>query len=392
MISYKLSDIESCVLIPTYNNEKTLKKVIEGVLAFSSGNDVIVVNDGSTDSSLSILEDFRDKIILLSYPNNKGKGYALRKGFKRALEMGYKNIITIDSDAQHYPDDIPVFIEEAKNNPGVMLMGARNMEQEGVPGKSSFGNKFSNFWYKLETGISLPDTQTGFRLYPADKLKKVKLFTNKFELEIEVIVKMAWKGAEVKPVNVKVKYDPEERVSHFRPFKDFTRISILNTYFVILTFLYYLPKRILLSAKKKDFWLDLKRNLFRPDETPVKKSLSIGFGLFMGIVPIWGLQLLVGIPLAILFRLNKVLFIVAANISIPPMIPLVIFGSFYFGTFFFPESNVLPDLSSITQESISVGFLQYCVGAVALAIVAGIVGFGISYFSIVLFKQKKPQK
>lgn len=389
MIDRKLSDIDSCVLIPTYNNDKTLKRVIDGVLVYSDGEDVIVINDGATDNTKAILSEYGKRIIVINCEKNKGKGNALKLGFREAIKRGFTNAISIDSDGQHYPDDITLFIEEALAKPGTLLMGSRNMGQEGVPGKSSFGNKFSNFWFRLETGIDLPDTQTGFRLYPLKKLSKIKLFTTKFETEIEVIVKMAWRGVDIKPVDIRVKYDPDERVSHFRPFKDFTRISILNTYFVILTFLWYLPKRIILSAKKKDFWIELKNNLFKPDETPLRKALSIGFGLFMGIVPIWGFQLLIGIPLAVLFRLNKVLFIAAANISIPPMIPIIILGSFYFGRFFYPENSILPDLSTITLETIHINFLQYCVGALLLALVAGVVGFSASYISIQLFKKSK---
>lgn len=389
MTDYKLSQIDSCVLIPTYNNDKTLRKVIEGVLVYSVKDDVIVINDGATDSTKEILDSYGDKIILIDYPKNKGKGHALKLGFKEAIKRGFANAITIDSDGQHYPDDIPLFIEEAINSPGTLLMGARNMDQEGVPGKSSFGNRFSNFWFNLETGINLPDTQTGFRLYPLMPLQRIKLFTTKFETEIEVIVKMAWRNVPIKPVNIRVKYDPDERVSHFRPFKDFTRISILNTYFVTLTLLYYLPKRILVSARKKEFWLNLKKNLFKPDESPVKKSLAIGFGLFMGILPIWGFQLLVGIPLAVLFRLNKVLFVAAANISIPPMIPIVILTSFYFGSFFYPENSILPDISTITLETVHMNIIQYCVGAVVFAIAAGILGFSISWICISLYKKLK---
>ena len=105
------------------------------------------------------------------------------------------------------------------------------MEQEGIPGKSSFGNKFSNFWFKVETGITLPDTQTGFRLYPLEPISKMKLFTTKFETEIEVIVKLAWKNVKCIPIKINVLYDPNERVTHFRPLRDFTRISILKHLF-----------------------------------------------------------------------------------------------------------------------------------------------------------------
>lgn len=384
----KLSHIGACVLIPTYNNHKTIQRVIDGVLKFSEGNDVIVINDGATDTTPEILASYGNKITVVEYGKNQGKGYALKQGFKEAINRGFQNAITIDSDGQHYPEDIQVFIDEAVKHPGALLMGARNMEQEGVPGKSSFGNKFSNFWYKLETGIELPDTQTGFRLYPLEPLKKIKIYTKKFEAEIEVIVKMAWKGVDVRPVNIKVLYDPAERVSHFRPFKDFTRISILNTYFVTLTFLYYLPKRLIFSAKKKEFWQQLKNDLFKPDETPLTKALSIGFGFFMGIVPVWGFQLLIGIPLAILLRLNKVLFVAAANISIPPMIPFIIFGSYLTGNYVYPSGRPIPDFESITLESIHYNFMQYLIGGVVLAVLAGVIGLLVSYPIFLMLKNK----
>ena len=383
----KLEDINTCVIIPTYNNEKTLARVIDGVLAFSNGKDVIVVNDGSIDGTNQILEAYKDKVVVLGYAKNVGKGNALKLGFKKAIELGFENAITIDSDGQHFPDDIPVFIKEAKNSPGVLLMGSRDMTHETIPGKSSFGNKFSNFWFKLETGIELPDTQTGYRLYPLAPLKNMRLFTSKFETEIEVIVKMAWREVKIIPVNVKVIYDYDERVTHFRPFKDFTRISILNTYFVILTFAYYLPKRLIKASFKKEFWTKLKRDIIKPEESNLRKSFSISFGFFMGIIPLWGFQLLIGIPLAFFFRLNQALFIGAANISIPPMIPFIVWLSYYIGGFYYTNSTPLPALSEITLADIHVNFMQYCIGAVVLAISSAIVSFVLSFSLLSLFRR-----
>lgn len=385
----KLSSIDCCIIIPTYNNEKTLSKVIAGVKAFcDTKTEIIVVNDGSTDSTQTIIESLSDSITAIGYKKNIGKGNALKLGFKKAIELGFKNAITIDSDGQHFPDDIPVFIEATNKLPGTLLMGSRDMTHETIPGKSSFGNKFSNFWFKLETGIELPDTQTGYRLYPLEPLKKIKLFTSKFETEIEVIVKMAWKDTPIKPVNVKVIYDYEERVTHFRPFKDFTRISILNTYLVILTFAYYLPKRILKSSLKKKFWIDLKNSIIQPQESNLVKSLSISFGFFMGIVPLWGFQLLIGIPLAVLFKLNKALFITAANISIPPMIPIIIWLSYYVGGIANNNANQIPELKNITLQSIHVNFIQYAIGAVILSIIAAIISFLISFGILSIFRRK----
>lgn len=243
------TDHKYCLLMATYNNEKTLERVIEGLLLHFSAKDIIIINDGSTDSTPLILEKYKE-IPQIHHPKNKGKGTALRHGFKKALSLGYTHAITIDSDGQHFPDDIPVLLEASKEKPNTLLIGSRNMKQEGVPARSSFGNKFSNFWFWFETGIKLTDTQSGFRIYPL-YLMPEKWYSKKFEFEIEAIVRSAWKDIPVENVPVQIKYDPEERVSHFRPFKDFTRISILNTFLVFITLFYVLPYNFIRSFKKK---------------------------------------------------------------------------------------------------------------------------------------------
>ncbi len=373
-------DINACVLVPTYNNAKTLGRVLSGILAYTGPGKILVVNDGSTDHTKEVLNAYGDQIVVLHNTVNKGKGYSLRKGFKEAIHRGFDRAITIDSDGQHLPEDLPVFIIAALENPEALLMGSRDMKQEGVPGGSSFGNRFSNFWFRFETGISLPDTQTGYRLYPLAPLRTMRLFTTKFETEIELIVKMAWRDIPIIPVKINVIYDKDERVTHFRPFKDFARISLLNTYLVLLTLLYYLPLRLWKAATAKGFWNILKSEITAPHQSSFTKALSIGFGFFMGIVPIWGFQLLIGIPLAVYFRMNKILFLLAANISIPPLIPLIIYASYLFGGIFYHNEDAVNGLSlnNMTLESIHLNFVQYAIGGVGLAMVTGLAGFIIS--------------
>ena len=242
-----LNSTSFCVIVPTYNNHKTLKKVLDSILDFTQN--VIIVNDGSTDTTNEILKQYSE-LTQIHHPKNLGKGRALRNGFRKAIEMNFEYAITIDSDGQHFASDIPNFIQEIQNEPNSLLIGSRNMTQENVPKKSSFGNKFSNFWFKFETGIVLEDTQSGFRSYPLRLIPK-QFYTNKFEFEIEVIVRSAWKGIVVKNIPIQILYDPAERVSHFRPFKDFTRISILNTVLVINALLYIKPRDFFRRAKKK---------------------------------------------------------------------------------------------------------------------------------------------
>ncbi|MBO6186412.1 MAG: DUF2062 domain-containing protein [Chryseobacterium sp.] len=369
-----ISEKKICVLIPTYNNEKTLRRVIDGVLDYTEN--IIVINDGSTDSTLQILEKYSITIINLS--ENKGKGNALKLGFRKAKEFGYNHAITIDSDGQHYPDDIPVFIENLLNeNEEVLLIGNRNMSQDGIPKKSSFGNRFSNFWFWFETGIKLEDTQSGYRLYPLHKIPK-KYFTPKFEFEIEIIVRTAWRHVPVKNVPIKVLYDPEERVSHFRPFKDFTRISILNTILVTITLVYIIPRNFINNFKKKSFKKFIKEDVLESDGTNRVKAFSIALGVFIGLSPFWGFQTLLVISLSVLFKLNKVLAFVASNVSLPPFIPLIIAASLFLGApFVSGESNLLNQ--DLNFDLVKNNLFQYIIGSFILATtistVSGIAAF-----------------
>jgi glycosyltransferase involved in cell wall biosynthesis len=238
-----------CVLIPTYNNAQTLERVVREVLVYT--DQVVIVNDGSTDATSDILEKFPD-IHKVSYEKNRGKGYALRTGFAFACEQGYDYAITMDSDGQHFATDIPNLLNASKENPESILVGARNMDQSTVPGKSSFGNKFSNFWFWVTSGIRMSDTQSGYRWYPIRRMQDIRFFTRKFEFEIEVMVRSSWNGIPVKNVPVKVFY-PEKgkRITHFRPFRDVTRITLLNTVFVLAAVLYIKPRDAWRALKKK---------------------------------------------------------------------------------------------------------------------------------------------
>lgn len=370
--------------MPTYNNAGTLKRVLERVLDVIGDNTVIVVNDGCTDETGEILVEFSDRIVLLTNDQNQGKGYSLRRGLRKAIELGFDHVLTIDSDGQHFPEDIPILVDKSIKHPDSVIMGSRNMDQESVPGKSSFGNKFSNFWFKLETWISLPDTQTGYRIYPLKPMRRMKFFTRKFEFEIEVIVRLAWKKVKFYPVPIRVKYDMDERVSHFRPARDFFRISVLNSVLVLGALLYYYPRKFF----SMDTLRLIKAETIKPQESNMRKAVSLGFGCFMGIVPIWGFQLLIGIPLAVFFRLNKVLFIAAANISIPPMIPLIIYASLLMGQQFVDGAIDHSAIFSFTLDDIGHNLYQYAVGAVLLAISAFVGMFTLSFILLKIFRKE----
>lgn len=379
-----LNSTNFCVIVPTYNNQKTLKKVLDSILEFTSN--VIVVNDGATDSTSEILKQYSE-LTQIHHPKNLGKGRALRNGFRKALELNYEYAITIDSDGQHFASDIPIFIEEIQKEPNTLLIGSRNMTQENVPKKSSFGNKFSNFWFKFETGIKLDDTQSGFRLYPLRLLPKL-FYTNKFEFEIEVIVRAAWKGIEVKNIPIQVLYDPTERVSHFRPFQDFTRISILNTVLVTNALLYIKPRDFFRKAKKKGFKKFFLEDILESSDSNFKKSAAIALGIFIGMSPFWGFQTVLLFAFAALFRLNKVIAYLSSNVSFPPFIPFIIYGSLKMGSFFVDSDVPLILDSSITLDDIQKNAAQYIIGSLILATVSALTVGLISYLLLTAFSSK----
>lgn len=386
MPTNSLSKKKTCILIPTYNNHKTLKRVLDGVLEYTQN--VIVVNDGSTDTTSEILLEY-SHITKVQFSENKGKGKALQAGFKKALALGYDYAITIDSDGQHYPQDLPLFFNEIeKATSPILLIGSRNMAHDSVPKKSSFGNKFSNFWFKFETGIELTDTQSGYRAYPLHFIPK-RFFTSKFEFEIEVIVRTAWNNVAVKNIPIQVLYDPAERVSHFRPFRDFTRISILNTVLVFLLFVYIKPRDFFRSFKKKSFKRFIKEDVLSVNDSPLKKALSVALGTFIGLSPFWGFHTALTITLAVFFKLNKVLAFTFSNVSIPPMIPIIIFGSIWVGSEIYP-STVAFSFQNISFKAIENNLVQYLIGSFTLAFIFSIILGFVSYVLFTWVKNKTP--
>lgn len=380
----RMRDLECVVILPTYNNARTLPKVIADVKEYC--DDVMVVNDGSTDDTHDILVDMPD-IILLEYPDakNRGKGHALKTALRKATEMGYRYAITLDSDGQHYADDIPLFVEAISEKPDSLIIGARNLQADGMPGKNTFANKFSNFWYKVETMQTLADTQSGYRLYPLRRLAGMRFFTPRYEFEVEVIVRAAWRGVNLFNVPIKVLY-PEDRVSHFRPLQDFTRISILNTVLVIVALLYYYPKRFLQWLSIRNIIDFFDRNLIHSGESVMRLSVAAGFGVFMGIVPIWGFQMLTSVALAHVMKLNKIIVLAFSNISLPPVLPFILFGSLWCGGVILRQPLLL-DWESLTVDMVGDMLLQYILGSVVFALAMGVLTCGISYIVIRCFRK-----
>lgn len=372
------------VVIPSYNNDRTLGGVIAGVRRYCA--DIFVVNDGSTDRTAEVLAS-TEGIRTIAYARNRGKGYALRCGLRAAREAGFRYALTIDSDGQHYPDDIARFIERIERRPDTLLIGARNLTADNMPARNTFANRFSNFWYLVETGRRLEDTQSGFRLYPLRRLGRLRSLCSRYEFEVEVIVRAAWRGVEVENIPVRVYYAPDgERVSHFRPLRDFTRISLLNSVLVLEALLFYYPWRFFRALTRENIRRFIRRNITRSPESNARLAAAMGWGVLCGILPIWGYQMIFAGVSAHFMRLNKLVAIVFSNISIPPMIPFILYGSYWLGG----RITGLPvelTLAEVTLRRMAECLAQYLAGSVALAVAAGAAVWAVSWCVMTLMKR-----
>lgn len=243
-ITVGVEENEVCAVIPTYQNAKTLLQVVADVHRVV--DTVFVVDDGSNDGTAALLDkatgnERPEKV--LTHPKNCGKGAALKTGLTYARQQGFRYAVTVDADGQHRADDIPALLKAVEEEPDALAIGSRGLQHENMPAKSTFANRFSNFWFALQTLQRLPDTQSGLRIYPLRGLHGLRWMSARYEAELTLLVFSAWAGVKLLPVPVSVYYPPrDQRVTHFRPGRDFTRISVLNTLLCFLMVVYGWPR------------------------------------------------------------------------------------------------------------------------------------------------------
>lgn len=243
-ITVGVEENEVCAVIPTYQNAKTLLKVVADVHRVV--DTVFVVDDGSNDGTAALLDkatgnERPEKV--LTHPKNCGKGAALKTGLTYARQQGFRYAVTVDADGQHRADDIPALLKAVEEESDALAIGSRGLQHENMPAKSTFANRFSNFWFALQTLQRLPDTQSGLRVYPLRRLHGLHWMSARYEAELTLLVFSAWAGVKLLPIPVSVYYPPrDQRVTHFRPGRDFTRISVLNTLLCFLMVVYGWPR------------------------------------------------------------------------------------------------------------------------------------------------------
>lgn len=212
------------VVAPSYNNDGTVVGLLEGI---DPSLPVIVVNDGSTDDTaaqLDALEARHPQLIVLTHEKNLGKAAALRTGFEEACRLGQTHAVTIDTDSQHDPDQIPDLLSLARREPDALVVGSRQLPLSEYPWRSFIGRWVSNALLFLESGCRVSDSQSGFRVYPLTLVRTVRCRGQRFMYETEIIARCRWHGFRVVEAPIRSRYlPPREWVSHFNPWLDSLR-------------------------------------------------------------------------------------------------------------------------------------------------------------------------
>ncbi len=290
---------------------------------------VLVVDDGSTDADLHARLDGTD-IAVVRHDRNRGKGQALVTAMHYLAGHDGTHMITLDGDGQHLPEDIPKLMDAIREDPEAIVIGCRNFDTLNVPRSSRFGRGFSNFWIRLETGLVLKDTQSGFRAYPLRLLSRLRLAGAHYDFEIEVLVRAVWAGARVMEVPVSVVYPPpRERISHFRPFLDNARLSRMHARLVGRRLLPWPHKRLVKRSDHvvmSEFMRHPVRNLKRllmENATPAGLAAAAAVSSLLAVLPLIGCHMVVIYYACSRLHLNKVMALAIQNLYMAPFTPFL---------------------------------------------------------------------
>jgi glycosyltransferase involved in cell wall biosynthesis len=377
------------IVIPVYNHPGTLRDVVSCALKIHDM--VMVVDDGSRDIPADLLTGL--DVHVIRHRKNMGKGAAILTGAKEGGRLGMTHIVTIDADGQHDPADFRRFIPVIQKNPHAIIIGRRCFQGTEVPRLSAFGRSFSNFWMRLQTGISIGDTQSGFRAYPLAVLDNLNLRERHYSFEVEVLVKAAWAGVMIMETDISVYYPPpEKRISHFRGFLDNLRISILNTKLTMRSILPMPHRKIHFNDNIEQSISVLHpvkslKTLLTESTSPGRLAAAGAIGVLLGALPLIACHTIVIILVTGFLRFNKVVALSASQLCMPPIVPALCIETGYFmrnGRF----------LTEISLETIGYQAMQrlyeWLLGSFLVAPFLGfIIGLFIYIIALVIVKGKR---
>ena len=229
--------MELSIIIPAYNEAATIYEIVHR--ARQQVDRVIVVDDGSYDDSAVQAE--AAGAVVLRQPLNQGKGASLWRGMQYAVAQGAMAVITLDADGQHCPEDIPKLLKTSQRWPGRLIIAARLERRECAPSLRRFANSMADFWVSWAAGCPIPDTQSGFRLYPAAFLRQAsspQRGRHGFAFESALLIQAAGQGRYPVVVAIETIYLAQARPSHYRPWRDTLRIVDLVAWSLLKRGLY----------------------------------------------------------------------------------------------------------------------------------------------------------
>ena len=381
-------DIRPVVVTPTFNNADTLINVLTRIEAV--GLPLIVVNDGSTDATRNLLALWivrcpQHSIVVEHHTSNRGKAAALNSGFAVALQAGYTHAVTIDTDGQHDPEDIPALLRVAARDPHALVIGQRRDDSANCPGPNRVGRWFSKLFMQIECGQSFGDTQCGLRIYPLQLVRQVRCRFGGFAFETEIITRAHWAGYRCKQVEVTGRYlPPQQRVSHFRPVLDTLWCIGLHGWLIARALLPW-PHRCRglghpTSAESVSLrqrlgriwqWVAPQRAWRELRGTGVERgrlAAGIALGTFIANTPFYGLHSLMSLYAARRLSLHPLSVVVGSQLSTPPLGPLLNVAAIAVGSLVL--TGQWPDTEQFRVETlgwmnvISASMVKWWVGSV----------------------------
>lgn len=389
------TNLHILLVIPLYNHAAKVRRVAEKALA--AGWPVLVVDDGSSDGGLARLAGL--DCATLRFAENRGKGAAILAGARWAGEHGYTGIITVDADDQLDPGEAHLLAEVAAGQEQALVIGARRMDRSNAPGASLFGRSFSNFWVHLETGRELPDTQSGFRLYPIKELLQLVTDCRRYDFEVEVLTRAAWAGLPILTVPVSVHYPPGgERVSHFHQFRDNFRLTCLHTRLVSRALLPWPHRRLVerspeevLAARREKLSLlhpgNFVKYLCREHSSALQLAVAAWLGVFFGALPLLFCHTAAILYVCHRLHLNKVTAVTASQLCMPPVVPVLCIQIGYFlrsGSF----------LTEFTWDTLVIQaplrLWEWLLGSLVLGPLLGLLVGALVYFPVKRLRTTRP--
>ncbi len=385
-------NLKTLIAILACNNRATLRAVVQSAIA--TGYDLLVIDNGSVDHCLQPIVDLQCRTLQLT--EHVSQGAALLLAAKEAAKLGYDTIVSIDGDGRHNPEDTHLLVAKAEiSNQPCMIIGARQLPEEGIPNTDHFAKTSANYWVRLACGLEIPDAESSFRLYPVKELLAQSLGRGHCGFEIETLVKLAWSGIGVSFVPVTACKTPADNVINgFSKIRDRLCLTLLHCRLLLrrlspwphkrLTEQEPLPEKVLKTLSKNP--LKILREICGEHTSPFWLAAAVWLGIFMGALPLLAIHTIAIIYVAHRLHMNKVAAVAASQFCMPPVVPVLCIQLGYY----IRNGELLIDFSwQPWLLGIHERLWEWLIGSLLVGPFLGFIGAGIMYFTASHLQQAK---